>query len=322
MAPIMIHPYLTFHESIFRSNLDVAMKSEPPVLSRRRSNRQNPSPKSHEQHTDSDISSKEDSKESTGAEKDVREKRSTKSDRKNVELDSAAAGLLSLDTKDTMSKDEKVKNWIEDSKNVLSSVAGKTEADDEEMKSEQLSKASETSSASTTTTTTTHEEKTWRRGRRPKSKRANNESKKKKEESDSDTEMKSEGEEQTSPATGQIENNNVITEKDRTSETADTLSAFCNIVENAQKLQSHPSVESTASTVESTGDASPTKDHPGSSGHHTEKKKRSHKRRRTQSTTEGAGDDALKSPKEKREKQMSPPLEYNSDFMSDLGESN
>ncbi|XP_066923848.1 AT-rich interactive domain-containing protein 4B-like [Clytia hemisphaerica] len=307
---------------------DVAMKSEPPVLSRRRSNRQNPSPKSNEQHTDSDISSKEESKESAGVEKDVPEKRISRADRKNAELDSAAAGLLSLDSKDTlmsMSKDEKVKNWIEDSKNVLSTVTGKTEeVDEEEIKSEQTSKAAETSSVASTAVTaaTPHEEKTWRRGRRPKSKRANNESKKKKEESDSDTEMKSEGDEQTNPATGQIENNNVITEKDRTSETVDALSAFCSIVENAQKLQSHPSVESTASTLESAGDTSPTKDHPGVSGHHlTEKKKRSHKRKRTQSTTEGGtGDDALKSPKEKREKQMSPPLEYNSDFVSDLAD--
>ena len=105
------------------------VKSEPPVLNRRRSNRQNPSPKSGGQHSGgSDVSSKE---ETTGREIESKEfaavgggagsgKSAKSRSRDDILTPAADPPLLSLrDGKDTTSKDEKVKKWIEDSNNVL-----------------------------------------------------------------------------------------------------------------------------------------------------------------------------------------------------------
>ena len=307
------------------------VKSEPPVLNRRRSNRQNPSPKSGQQ-SGSDVSSKEDtteieSKEYVG-----------KSKGRDDLVVSTDPPLLSLrGGKDVTSKDEKVKKWIEDSNNVLSKVSKSMEEECDNNKDDPSPSA-----------TSIDNEKVTRKGRKSKYKRSAVEptdNKKKKEESDSEPEVKSEevaDEEEEKEKKKKVlneavdddktpvENNNLPTEKDRTSaETtaaADTLSAFCNIVENVQKLQSHPkmsSVESTTSTVDSTKSycaASPTKDHHSTTGER--KKKHISKRKRTQSASveiTGGEDPAMKSPREKKEKQMSPPLEYNSDFISDLG---
>ena len=333
------------------------VKSEPPVLNRRRSNRQNPSPKSGGQHSGgSDVSSKE---ETTGREIESKEfaavgggagsgKSAKSRSRDDILTPAADPPLLSLrDGKDTTSKDEKVKKWIEDSNNVLTKSMEEEECVDKD-----------NPNPSPSIPIDTIEKPVHKKvGRKAKFKRGVagaptpvDKKKIKKEESDSEPEVKSEEavddevEEEEKVLNDEamvddaplhqqnktpIENNNLATEKDRTSaETtaaADTLSAFCNIVENAQKLQSHPSVESTASTIDSTkSDASPTKDHHH---HHTRRKHHGNKRKRSQSTSVdlagaaglGSDDSALKSPREKREKQMSPPLEYNPDFVSDLG---
>lgn len=320
------------------------VKSEPPVLNRRRSNRQNPSPKSG-QHSGSDVSSKEE----TSKEIESKEftdgsgggKSSKARSRDDIMTPAADPPLLSLrDGKDTTSKDEKVKKWIEDSNNVLSKVTKSMEEEECESNKDDVPPPS-------LSVDTIEKVVTKKVGRKAKYKRGPvaappDNKKMKKEESDSEPEVKSEeiveDEEEeilneaivdgTHHDKTSVENNNLVTEKDRTSaETtaaADTLSAFCNIVENAQKLQSHPSVESTTSTIDSAkSGASPIKDH-----HHTNTRKKHHgsKRKRSQSTsteTWAAGgiceDPALKSPREKKEKQMSPPLEYNSDFVSDLG---
>lgn len=326
------------------------VKSEPPVLNRRRSNRQNPSPKSG-QHSGSDVSSKEE----TSREIESKEfaaggsigKSSKVRNRDDIMTPAADPPLLSLrDGKDATSKDEKVKKWIEDSNNVLSKVTKSMEEEGCEKDDAPPSSLSVDTVEKAVTTKKVGRKAKYKRGAVGAAPPLTDNKKVKKEESDSEPEVKSEGavdEEVEEKVTNQeamvdgvhhhhktpVENNNLVTEKDRTSaETtaaADTLSAFCNIVENAQKLQSHPSVESTTSTIDSAkSDASPTKDHHHN--HHTRKKHHASKRKRSQSTSGEAGvaggcsdDSALKSPREKREKQMSPPLEYNSDFVSDLG---
>lgn len=260
---------------------DVLMKSEPPVLSRRRSNRQNPSPKLDHQ-TDSDNSSKEDIKEVEITPKEII---------KPIE-EIASNGLSSFENKVTC-KEENVKKWIEDSNNVIKK---EVEVEDNLPVAESLQP---------------NDDKTnIKRGRKVKARK--NEKKKKPEESDSENETKSEQAEETvnteSPKSS--ENNNLLTEKDRTSETATTLSDFCNIVQNVQKLESHPSVDSITLIEEKSFEPSQIKGEK-------KIKKPQNKRKRTHSVTHG-DDGVVKSPKEKREKQMSPPLEYNADFVSDL----
>jgi len=298
------------------------MKSEPPVLSRRRSHRQNPSPKS-DHHTDGESSSRDDPREmeipgTSNEEKLIKPK---------IKPDSLASTdeLASLENKNSFIKDDKVKKWIEDSNKVMATKTSDkptTEVEDED----EIPPIIDLPPPSVGDPKSVG----LKRGRKPKTKRGVSEKKRKTSESDSEAEVKPEEETAavvdekenvcSSPTTTTTatttttspENNNVPTEKDRTSETANTLSDFCNILEQAQKLKSHPSMESTASLESSTkGDVSPSKESA------EKKKKSSQKRKRTQSTTNE--DDALKSPKEKKEKTMSPPLQYKADFVSDLG---
>lgn len=311
------------------------VKSEPPVLNRRRSIRQNPSPKSEQQSGSDDASCKEELKD-TDAKELVTVTIGNLNERNDLTTTSDPPLLALRGGKDIppAAKDEKVKKWIEDS-NLLSSSKVSKSMDEEE---EDCDKEDSPHPPPSSLTPSFMDEKattmTAKKGRRPKLKRAFGVAEKKKkvseEMSDSDheneAEIKSEVDEQEDKEISTIgasdhsaENNNLPTEKDRTTDTTtDALSAFCNIVENVQKLQSHPSVESTTSTIDSSAKsdvASPTK-----AGVGERKRKYISKRRRTQSTSETTADDTtMRSPKEKKEKQISPPLEYNSDFVSDLG---
>lgn len=204
-----------------------------------------------------------------------------------------------METKES-SKENNVKKWIEDSNIVMAKGEPKKLVDDvvkEETPAEEAPLAND-------------EKVNTRRVRKTKTR---SEKRRKAEESDSEPEIKTEPVDEPvenipTELSQDNENNNVIT--------TDALSDFCNIIGNVPKLQSHESVDSTTSSTgdtKSTEAPTPTKDHPD----RRKGKGERHKRRRTQSTNE---DDVLKSPKEKKEKQMSPPLEYNPDFLSDLGQ--
>lgn len=307
--------------------IDVLSKSEP-NLSRRRSNRQNPSPKS-DNHTDSDIS---------GSKEDVKDILTEKGDESPkpgniLMIKEEPVTLPTLEVKES-SKEDNVKKWIEDSNMIMSHTDTKNQLE-VDVKDELLAEDALES----------EEKGNIKRGRKLKAKRQDsNDTKSEKrrrkpkdegDESDSENETKPIHEAvKETPQTVSEEvcdkvNNNILpTEKDdekpphlpSSEQTSiDALSAFCNIIGNVPKLQSHESIDSNNSSIldNKSNEASNEAPTPTKDLHERRKSKgERQKRRRTHSTNE---DVALTSPKEKKEKQSSPPLEYNPDFLSDLG---
>lgn len=228
-----------------------------------------------------------------------------------TEINLSKTSIESLNRKES-SKNDSVKKWIEDSSKILSkpetgSVESETKTDNEKTQGVSIDEFQNPESP-----------KSMKKGRKSKLKKTNK--KNKNNDSDTESEIKEEITENVVTLEEQT-NNNVISEKDRTSETAQLLTDFCDIVESAHKLTK--TTDSTENTPISTNrDAkpehvaetslkeecsSPTKET------HIEKKKKKNKRKRCHSAKD---EDFVKSPK--KEKKSPPALEYNIDFVSDL----
>lgn len=297
------------NQSAVNIQSDPLMKSESSTVNRRRSNRQQITSQKSD-NAESDLSSK-DEKEDYGTKRDdVKEEPTTSttfSDHQasGYENYSSSKKPLPLDPKES-SKEDSVKKWIEDSSKLMSKTS--LQKTMEEGPKIEPCDPSETSKVDEFQNKISQDDEK-KKGRKIKTKKEESKPNRKRrnDETDSDNEEK----ESTSAPVETIksDNNNLQSEKDRTSETAQTLSDFCNIVENIPKLQASESVE------ESVPDTRKEANSPQKDLEKSRKKKHDKKRRRTQSTIEV---EALKSPKEKKEKRVSPPLQYNIDFMSDL----
>ena len=295
---------------------------------RRRSIRtQNQSPKYDGGHGGSDVSSKgedKDSDEVGSSKKDAEKNESTSSANDSDTISNEVAVKIEpLEHKES-SKEASVKKWIEDSSKLLCKTSQRRSRSDLLKGSVADSKASEESDVKN------------RRGRKPKSRAStktyrgrkqrsvNNNDSDNNSDDDDDHDKKEDDDDD-----GERSANNVICgslcsdsnaadasliERERTSETAQTLSDFCNIVDSVQKLSSE--------TLEQQSYVDNSKSPFGgdsSAGGKIPHKKKKRRRRNTQSSCQG-DQDPLKSPGSRKEKRTPPILEYKVDFISDLRE--
>ena len=230
-----------------------------------------------------------------------------------TEINLSKTSIESLNRKES-SKNDSVKKWIEDSSKILS------KPETESVESEPVKTENEkTQGVSIDEFQNPESPKSMKKGRKPKLKKTNKKDSKNND-SDTESEIKEEMTENVVTLEEQT-NNNVLSEKDRTSETAQLLTDFCDIVESAHKLTKTtdstdntlicPNRDEKSEHVEETSlkeeCSSPTKES------HIEKKKKKNKRKRCHSAKD---EDFVKSPK--KEKKSPPALEYNIDFVSDL----
>jgi len=298
---------------------DILSKSEPPaaISGRRRSFRQPSqlSPKSENTNETDGTNNKDEKDESHFKHKKEETKSvytvgsSNCSDMIDNRLN--VATIETLDRKES-SKVDSVKKWIEDSSIELSKNPEALKSEVGSPKPEFIKLEDNLPEEHVT------ESGPLKRGRRGKAKKMEEQKQKRKKNNESDNECEETKDNKIitqNPMTVTNSNNNLLSEKDRTSETAQTLSDFCNIVENVHKLDTTTATATESFNNTNNSPSSPNKNITDKSKKHQHKHEKT-KRRRTKSFVDE--ENCLKSPT-KNEKKGSPVLEYNVDFISDLG---